>query len=112
MTDKQFSIGMRRLHICAGLGMLVGPACPLLGVGLIVSGMIGFFKAGQLEDKKELKKTDDIKNSQKHNAVSMRQGTSQTAIPNTQKEGNVVAGLPGARGSLRNEAYFNRNRRR
>lgn len=112
MTNKQFFIGMRRLHIGVGLGMLVSSACPLLSVGLITLGLVGFFKADREEDKKENKKPDYIKSPQKHNPVSNFPRVSQRAIPSTQKEGNVVAGLKDARGSLRNEDFFNRNRRR
>jgi len=110
MTNKQFFIGMKRLHIGVGLGILVGSACPLLGVGLITLGLVGFFKAGQVEDKKESKNPIDIKNPQKHSPISIQQETSRTTIPNRQKKENAVVGLPGARGDLRNEAYFNRRR--
>ena len=91
MTNKQWFRGMKRLHIGVGLGMLAGSACPLLGVGLMALGMIGFFKAGQEIDKEDPKK--DI---------------GDTSFPQSEKNG--VTGLRGARGNFENESYLNRRR--
>lgn len=112
MTNNQWFRGMKRLHIGVGLGMLVGSACPLLSIGLMTLGLVGFFKAGKEEDKKEPKKhTDDIRNSKKYNAVSSQQGTSRASIPNIpQGEVNNAQSIGGARGRIENEAFFNRRR--
>lgn len=112
MTNKQWFRGMKRLHIGVGLGMLVGSACPLLSVGLMALGMIGFFKAGQEGDKEDPKKDiGNTKSSHRHNDVSSDRITSQTTTPNIpQREVNSVQSLRGARGNFTNESYLNRRR--
>ena len=115
MTNKQFFIGMRRVHIAAGLGIMFGSACPLLSIGIMSAGLISFFRARNIKDEKPTKgkngnKIDRVP-SDVNTHVNHQRDSRRSIYRTAQREVNSMPGLRGARGDFRNEVYFNRNRK-